>query len=140
MVVPKIIKATINPGPWCYCNFHAVDLIPDNLGKVRDLIIDAQTQWIDLGLGLHIEMSELKVIENEHYNTRSRFMEMLHTWLKMVDPSPSWEGLIAALEMESVGCNNVAEVMRQMLGIMKPIPESGQLLERISNNKFPVEV
>ena len=134
MVVPKIIEATINPGlsPWCYGNFHAVDLIPDNLGKVRDLIISAQTKWIDLGLELHIKMTELEVIEKDRHDVDSRFREMLRTWLKMVDPSPSWEGLIVALEKESVGCDDVAEVVRQMLGVMKPIPESGQLFERIS--------
>ena len=112
-------------------------MIPDNLGKVQDLIIGAQTKWINLGLGLHIKMSRLEVIEQDRHDVGSRFREMLLTWLKMVDPSPSWEGLIAALEMESVGCDDVAEVVRQMLGVMKPIPESGQLFPCTECTMYP---
>ena len=69
-------------------------------------------------------MSTLKVIEQDNNDTSSRFREMLYTWLKMVDPSPSWEGLIVALEKESVGCDDVAEDVRQMLGIPQPTCDS----------------
>ena len=102
----------------------SVDLIPDNLGKVQDLIIHAQTKWINLGLGLHIKMSRLEVIEQNCHDVGSRFRKMLHTWLKMVEPSPSWEGLIVALEKESVGCDDVADGVRQMLGIPQPTCDS----------------
>ena len=104
--------------------FFSVDLIPDNLGKVLDLIINAQTKWLYLGLALNIKMSRLEVIEQDRNDVSSRFREMLHTWLKMVDPSPSWEGLIVALEKESVGCDDVAKVVRQILGVPKPTCDS----------------
>ena len=69
-------------------------------------------------------MSRLEVIQQDRHDVGSRFREMLHTWLKMVDPSPSWEGLIVALEKESVGCDDVAEGVRQMLGIPQPTCDS----------------
>ena len=99
----------------------SVDLIPENLKRIKDLIFDAQDMWFSLGLGLHIEVETLKKIQkNKALNSvSSRFNEMLHTWLKSIDPLPSWEGLISALEKRSVGCNDVAEVIRLMLGAPK---------------------
>ena len=70
-------------------------------------------------------MSRLEVIEQNRHDVGSRFREMLHTWLKMGEPfSPSWEGLIVALEKESVGCDDVAEGVRKMLGIPQPTCDS----------------
>ena len=79
--------------------------------------------WFNLGLGLHITMSELEKIQYDHKDVSSRFREMVYYWLKMEDPLPSWEGLISALEKKSVGCADIAQVIRLMFNIPKQTQE-----------------
>ena len=96
-------------------SYFPVNLIPENLGEIQDLLFDAQDVWFKLGLGLQIEKEKLESIECDHHNVSSCFREMLYYWLKMVYPSTSWEGLISALTKKSVGCDNVAEAIKLML-------------------------
>ena len=78
----------------------AVDLVPGNLSKLLNLLVNASPEWMDLGLQLGIDQTTLRVIERDHRDmTRRCFMEMLSEWLKMIDPFPSWEGLIVALKL-----------------------------------------
>ena len=77
--------------------------------------------WFNLGLGLHIEVEILKIIQCEYCSVSSHFREMLYYWLSMSDPLPSWEDLIAALEKKSVGCDEVADIIRRTLGIPEPM-------------------
>ena len=60
------------------------------------------------------------------------FRKMLSAWLKMIDPPPSWEGLLTALEHDSVKCGDVAESIRQRFGILKQ-PESEMMSEHSSS-------
>lgn len=36
------------------------------------------------------------------------YTAMLKEWLKMIDPKPSWEGLLQALLQPTVGCGDLA--------------------------------
>ena len=107
---------------------YAVDLVPGNVEKVCDLVGDASSKWYDLGVQLHIKVVELKVIEMKCTDADSCLKEMISTWLKMVDPPPSWEGLMSALEHGSVKCGDMAEDIRQRFGISRQ-PQSAAVKE-----------
>ena len=108
---------------------HAVDLVPDNLEDVCELLSHASSKWFALGVQLHIKVGELKVIEMKCSGyDGSCFIEMISTWLMMIDPPPSWEGLMTALEHDSVKSNDLAYVIRQRFGISKQ-PESAAVKE-----------
>ena len=98
--------------------FHSVHLVHDNLKKVCDLVWDARSRWCDLGFQLDIKLNDLKVIEKDCNDVNSCFREMLSTWLRMIDPPPSWEGLMTALEHDSVKCGDLAESIRERFGIL----------------------
>ena len=129
-----------NPGPpECECgsihqcqvisySMYAVDLVPGNLEKVCDLVGDASSKWFDLGVQLHIKVAELRVIEMKCTDIGSCFKEMILTWLRMVDPPPSSEGLMTALEHDSVECGDLATHIRQRFGISRQ-PENAAVKE-----------
>ena len=112
-------------------SMYAVDLVPDNLETVCNLVCDASSKWLDLGVQLHIKVVELKVIEMKCTDAGSCLKEMISTWLKMIDPPPSWEGLMTALEHDSVKCNDLAEGIRQQFGISRQ-PESAAVKESVT--------
>ena len=106
-----------------------VDLVPDNLPKLLNLLADASPEWMDLGLQLGVNQTSLRVIERDHRDMTKRcFMEMLTEWLKMIDPLPSWEGLIAALKSPSVKRKDLAKMVKKELGIPVEMeePEEGR--------------
>ena len=114
-------------------HFYAVDLVRDNLKEVCNLVSDAKPKWYDLGFQLDIKEVALEVIKMENSNNvHACFRKMLSTWLKMIDPTPSWEGLLTALEHDSVNCGDVAESIRQRFGILKQ-PESEMMSEHSSS-------
>ena len=49
---------------------------------------------------------------------------MLSEWLKMVEPRPLWDGLLAALESPPVGREDLADQVRAQQGIPKPSSSS----------------
>ena len=107
---------------------YAVDLVPGNIEKVCDLVQDASSKWYDLGVQLHIKAAELKVIEMKCTDAGSCLREMISTWLRMVDPPPSWVGLITALEHDSVECGDLATHIMQRFGISRQ-PENATVKE-----------
>ena len=98
-------------------SMYAVDLVPGNVEKVCDLVQDASSKWYALGVQLHIKAAELKIIEMKCTDAGSCLREMISSWLTMVDPPPSWVGLITALEHDSVECGDLAAHIRQRFGI-----------------------
>ena len=99
-------------------NLLAVHLVSKNLRKVRALIHNACPKWYDLGLELEVEEATLEVIKSNNNNeTESCFRDMLLAWLKMIDPHPSWEGLIAALKQPYIGHEELADKVRKDQGI-----------------------
>ena len=102
-----------------------------------DLVWDARSKWFDLGFQLDVKYIELEVIEKDCSNVNSSFRKMLSTWLKMIDPPPSWEDLLTALEHDSVKCGDLAERIRLRFGIFKQLesatvtktPSSSQVTE-----------
>ena len=98
-----------------FYSIFVVDLVPDNLKDVQDLVWDARTKWNNLGLELGIKISDLEVIEQKNKSdVDTCFKMMLLMWLRIVDPLPSWEGLISALGKNSVGRKDMAEKIRKI--------------------------
>ena len=96
----------------------AVDLVLANLPKLCNLLADASPEWMDLGLQLGVDQATLRIIrQDNHHVIEDCFTDMLSEWLKMIDPLPSWEGLIAALESPSVNQKDLASVVMNELGI-----------------------
>ena len=71
---------------------------------------DACVKWYYLGLELGVLASTLDIIEQKKgsNNVEDCNTEMLLTWLRMTDPPPTWEKLIAALKQDTVGRPDVA--------------------------------
>ena len=103
---------------FCLFHVHAVDLVPANLPKLLNILVDASPEWMDLGLQLGVDQTTLRVIERDYRDMTKRcFMEMLSEWLKMIDPLPSWEELIAALKLPSVGHKDLAKIVEAKIGM-----------------------
>ena len=84
---------------------------------------------MDLGLQLGVDQTTLRVIERDYRDMTKRcFMEMLSEWLKMIDPLPSWEGLIAALKSPSVKRKDLAKMVTKEFSIPVEMedPEEGR--------------
>ena len=97
---------------------HSCDpSIPATKGElgIRDLRIvqraawDARAKWYNIGLELEIDSGTLDVIEGNSKDIDSCFRAMLTTWLKMVDPKPTWEALAEALQSSTVGYEHLTE-------------------------------
>ena len=97
----------------------AVELDSNNLPKVVTLTWSARLEWFNLGLGLGIDKTTLEVIRHDnHDKVKPCFREMLSEWLKMVDPRPSWERLVIALQDPSIGCGDLVGHIEKQFGIM----------------------
>lgn len=77
-----------------------------NLGQLVWLLDEVQKEWYQLGLQLKLQPHILDVIRKDFHSTKECCTEMLKLWLQMVDPQPSWEKLLQALE--HVGCRHLA--------------------------------
>lgn len=104
---------------------RAVDLVPKSLPKVLKLIWKARDKWFNLGLVLGVDEIALKMLKHRYSDEEACFREMLSTWLKMIDPLPSWEGLLAALREPPVGHALLAEHVRIKQGIPEQPGSSG---------------
>ena len=93
----------------------------DNLPKVRALIHNACPNWYDLGLELGVKEVTLQIIKSDcNSEVEPCFREMLSAWLKMTNPRPTWEGMLAALEWPYIKCEELADQVREDQGIPKP--------------------
>ena len=122
-------------GAQCLC-VHAVALVSDNLLHVLNLVLDVSTKWLDLGLQLGVKERELKCIEHDYgrHGAQTCLREMLSTWLKMVNPRPSWEGLLKSLSHPSVGHPALADMIRKEVGV--PDQGHGQSLTTFGSGQL----
>jgi GTPase SAR1 family protein len=56
------------------------------------------SEWKNLGLFLEIDIGLLDNIEHDYKKASDCLREMFRTWLKQVDPPPSWQALAEAVE------------------------------------------
>ena len=79
---------------------------------VRREIYEARAKWYDIGIELEIPTGTLKSIKSMYDSPAECLVEMLDTWLKQVDPKPSWRELINALEQPTVGEERLADRLK----------------------------
>ena len=85
-----------------------------DLAKVQALVFGARLQWFNLGLQLGVDYDTLAAIRRNFKNeTDDCFTEMLSKWLRMTDPPPTYERLIAALEEGVVGYPDIAKKVKE---------------------------
>ena len=85
------------------------ELSTKDLRKVQRAAWDARAKWYNIGLELDIDPGTLDTIKGNNDNIDDRFRAMLTTWLKMVEPKPTWEALAEALRSPPVGYEHLAE-------------------------------
>ena len=97
------------------CDPVAGKLSIKDLSKVQRAAWDARSKWCNIGLELNIDPGTLDVIERNNMDINDRFRIMLTTWLRTVDPRPTWGALAEALRSPTVGCEELAEHCNTML-------------------------
>ena len=80
-----------------------------DIKEVQRAAWDARAKWYNIGLELNIDSGTLDVIERNNMDIDDRFRIMLTTWLRTVDPRPTWEALAEALRSPTVGCEELTE-------------------------------
>ena len=87
----------------------AGELCTMDLRKVQRAAWEARAKWYNIGLELDIDPETLDVIEGNNRDINDCFRFMLTTWLKTVQPKPTWEALAEALRSPTVGCGHLAD-------------------------------
>ena len=80
-----------------------------DLRKVYKAAWDARTKWYKIGLELDVDSDTLDSIEMEKSHIDDRFIAMLKTWLRAVNPRPTLAALAEALRSPTVGYGHLAE-------------------------------
>ena len=57
------------------------------------------SDWEDIGIFLGIDDGTLSSIKGEQQHMRANLREMLRTWLRRVEPQPTWTAMINAVEI-----------------------------------------
>ena len=77
---------------------------------MQNSILEARTQWYNLGLGLEITSDSLDAIELANMGKPDRcFRAMVTQWLRQDSPRPTWSALAEALRSPSVGLSHLAQ-------------------------------
>ena len=74
-----------------------------DLCKVQRSTWEARSKWYNIGLELSIDPGTLDAIKENSDNIDDQFRSMLTTWLKMVEPIPTFTALAEALQSPTVG-------------------------------------
>lgn len=71
-----------------------------DLANVFTALMPLASEWHNIGALLHIPAGELEAIQGSHpHQQRDCLREMIKTWLRMVQPAPTWEGLVETVEI-----------------------------------------
>ena len=93
-------------------SYPATSLEVSDLSCVREELLDVRCKWFDIGLKLKLSVGILEGVRDQYPDPSTALREMLLHWLKTVDPPPTWEGLVCALESRTVGEPRLAEQLR----------------------------
>ena len=104
----------------------ATSLGVSDLSCVREELLDVSSKWFDIGLKLKLRVGFLERVRKQYPDPSEALREMLLHWLKKVNPPPTWEGLVCALESRTVGEPRLAEQLRTKY--CKTEEAAGQLL------------
>ena len=103
----------------------------DDLADVQRKLCDVKTEWYNLGLELGLRPPTLDSIGAKYKDDPSQcFRQVLSEWLKGVEPPPTWQAMIEALNSPTVAQYHLAEKIRPPASSMQPLspqPQSPQL-------------
>lgn len=83
-----------------------------DLKEVREALFGVRAKWRDIGIQLNLPLGALDAIKEETSDTKNCLTSMCVSWLKEIDPCPSWRALIEALESEIIGEKLLAQELR----------------------------
>ena len=90
-------------------------------------LYEVRVKWHSFGIELKLNLSHLEVIRVRHNNDPDEcFKELLCTWLKQVDPKPTWAAVVNSLASPTVGYQHLSEVVRGA-HVIAPITCAGSL-------------
>jgi len=102
---------------FCFC--LSDPLSEDDLADVRRKLHAATTEWYNLGLELGQLPSTLDSFDAKHSSDPAQcFREILKVWLNEIDPPPTWQAMVNALNSSTVGHHQLAEEIQAEL----PLP------------------
>ena len=76
-------------------------------------VYHVRAKWYNLGLGLKVAVSTLDVIATQYRDPGDALREMMHEWLKGINPPPTWKGLIEALRSRILNQVLLADQLEQ---------------------------
>ena len=80
----------------------SVQLSIHNMRDVLNLVYDARSKWLEIGVQLGIIFGTLEAIREDHPKDCDKCLtELLNTWLKGTNPSPTWKALADALRAKA---------------------------------------
>ena len=85
--------------------------LDDDFGTVYQEVWEVRSKWRYLGLALGIKPTTLDAIETDHRSCEKCLYNALLTWLK-ASSQRSWEDLLEALSVKTVGCQELAKQLR----------------------------
>jgi hypothetical protein len=89
-------------------------LNPSSLRVVREALCTVSSKWEDIGIELRLDKNTLDAIKKEKINIVGDCLtEMISTYLKRVDPEPSWNAIIQALKTKAISETQLAEEIEQ---------------------------
>ena len=75
-------------------------------------LYSARTKWYNIGLGLHMNSTDLDAIKVKHRDDPDEcFRELLSTWLKQ--RNTTWDDLVKALKSPTVGFEELSETVQK---------------------------
>jgi len=93
---------------FCFCLSDR--LREDDLADVQRKLLAATTKWYNLGLELGQRASTLDCIDVKYRSDPSTcFRQVLKLWLNGVDPSPTWQAMVKALNSSTVAKYQLAK-------------------------------
>lgn len=101
-------------------------LSTNDLRTVLDEIFHIRSKWFSLGIQLKMNPDDLEAIKVRHNNDPDAcLLDLLTTWLKNLDPKPTWESLASALKSKALGNEQLSERVRQKYLTMCTTPSTG---------------
>ena len=81
-----------------------------NLWEVLNELYDVRKKWKLIGLGLRLPPSDLDAMSGDPLEC---LQNSLSQWLNGIDPSPTWDALIAVLRSRVVGEEKKAQELEE---------------------------
>ena len=86
-------------------------------------LYDKRTKWKRIGLGLSVPKSDLEAMSGNNYDCLET---MLSTWLKGINPPPTWERLVVVLQSTVVDeKKKAAEIEEKFCNVVTPTAVPG---------------